>query len=90
MLTEVEAVLRESLTNIRRHASATTAEVEVRVTSQRLTVTVTDNGRGLTANEASSGLSNLRSRAEHHGGTLALENPTRGGLRLRWSIPIVL
>jgi signal transduction histidine kinase len=90
MLGEVEAVLRESLTNIRRHAAATRATVEVRITSRRLTVTVSDNGGGLTGTEVSSGLSNLRSRAEQHHGTLALESSPEGGLRLRWDIPISL
>ena len=90
MLGEVEAVLRESLTNIRRHAGATAAKVEVRVNSQRLTVTVTDNGGGLSGTEVSSGLSNLRCRAEHRNGTLALESSPGGGLRLQWDIPVSL
>jgi signal transduction histidine kinase len=90
MLGEVEAVLRESLTNIRRHAAASEAKVEVRVNSQRLTVTVTDNGGGLSGAEVSSGLSNLGCRAEHRNGALALESSPGGGLRLQWDIPVSL
>jgi signal transduction histidine kinase len=90
LLAEVEAVLRESLTNIRRHAGATRAEVEVRVDSRHLTVTVSDNGVGLGAVDHQSGLANLRSRAEQHGGSLDLDRPPEGGLRLRWTIPLTL
>jgi signal transduction histidine kinase len=90
MLGDVEAVLRESLTNVSRHADATAAEVEVRVNSQRLVVTVSDNGSGLRDTPRWSGLSNLRSRAAHRGGSLDLDSSPGGGLRLRWSIPITL
>jgi signal transduction histidine kinase len=90
LLGEVEAVLRESLTNIRRHAGATRAEVEVRVNSQRLVVTVSDNGAGLSGSGHKSGLSNLRRRAERQGGTLDLDRSPEGGVRLRWTIPMTL
>jgi signal transduction histidine kinase len=90
MLSDVEAVLRESLTNISRHAAATAAAVTVHVNSQRLVVTVSDNGVGLGRTDAWSGLSNLRSRAEHRGGSLHLDHPPGGGLRLLWTIPITL
>lgn len=89
-LGDVEAVVRESLTNISRHAKATNAEVNVAVNSQRLVVTVIDNGIGLRPSHRFSGLSNLRSRAEHCGGSLALESAPGGGLRLQWTIPIKL
>jgi signal transduction histidine kinase len=90
MLSDVEAVLRESLTNISRHAAATAAAVTVHVNSQRLVVTVSDNGVGLGRTGDLSGLSNLRSRAEHRGGSLDLDNSPGGGLRLQWTIPITL
>ena len=90
MLGDVEAVLRESLTNVHRHAGATRVEVEVRVNSQRLVVTVSDDGVGLSGGDEWSGLSNLRRRADDHGGSLDLDTTPEGGLRLRWSIPITL
>jgi signal transduction histidine kinase len=89
MLSDVEAVLRESLTNISRHAAATAAEVTVAVNSQRLVVTVSDNGVGLATGDWS-GLANLRSRAERRGGSLVLDCSPEGGLRLQWTIPITL
>jgi signal transduction histidine kinase len=83
-------VLRESLTNISRHAAATAAEVTVAVNSRRLVVTVSDNGVGLGGTSGWSGLANLRSRAERRGGSLVLDCPPGGGLRLEWTIPITL
>ena len=90
MLSEVEAVVRESLTNISRHAQATAADVQVKVNSQRLVVTVSDNGIGLGEPGSWSGLANLRSRAEHRGGSLVLDRSTEGGLQLQWTVPITL
>jgi signal transduction histidine kinase len=90
MLSDVEAVLRESLTNIGRHAQATAADVKVEVNSQRLMVTVSDNGVGLGQPVCWSGLTNLRSRAEHRGGSLVLDRSPEGGLHLQWTIPITL
>ena len=41
---DVEAVLRESLTNVVKHAQATKIRVRVQGDGQRLALTVTDNG----------------------------------------------
>ncbi len=97
MLRDVEAVLRESLTNLSRHARASAAWVRVEVDGTRLSVVVRDNGVGLGGRGSDgartgrwSGLANLRTRAEQHHGSLTLDEPPEGGLRLRWSIPIRL
>jgi len=47
---------------------------------------ITDNGHGLGAPTRSSGLSNMRRRAEHHGGALTVTEPDGGGTRLTWSV----
>ena len=87
---DVEAVLREALTNISRHAEATSASVLLSVDSTQLTVVIRDNGTGLRGQTTWSGLANLRTRAEGHGGSLEVDNQPEGGLRLRWTIPIRL
>jgi GAF domain-containing protein len=69
-----EAVLRESLANVAKHAQAA--------------LTVTDNGIGLGTSTRRSGLANLHHRAERHGGEFDVSNAPEGGLRLRWSIPL--
>jgi signal transduction histidine kinase len=86
--TEVEAVLRESLTNVAKHARASRAWVEVGTNGQLLCLTVSDDGVGLGSSDRRSGLSNLRKRAERRGGHLELERSSDGGLLLRWTIPL--
>jgi signal transduction histidine kinase len=88
LITDVEAVAREAMTNVARHAQASTLRVRIGADTDRLTVDVSDDGVGLRDNARRSGLANLRNRAHSRGGTLTLENQERGGLRLRWSIPL--
>lgn len=87
---DVEAVVREALTNVGRHAGASAATVLLDVDATRLTVVITDDGVGLRGRSAWSGLANLRARAEGHGGSLLVDDHAGGGLRLRWTVPITL
>jgi two-component system, NarL family, sensor histidine kinase DevS len=80
------AVVREALTNAARHAHATSVDVEVNATANRLSVEVADNGVGIGVVPRRSGLANLRERAEKHGGTLSLLD--QDGTRLRWMVPL--
>ncbi|MBL8775049.1 MAG: GAF domain-containing protein [Acidimicrobiales bacterium] len=85
---EVVAVLRESLSNVARHARATAVEVHVTVTDV-LTVTVADDGVGVDpAARRGNGLRNLRERAEAHGGTATLEPGADGGTVVTWAVPL--
>jgi signal transduction histidine kinase len=90
IIADVEAVLRESLTNVAKHAQAAQIRVYVQADSQRLALTVIDNGIGLGPSTRRSGLANLNRRAERHGGYLDVGNSPEGGLRLQWSIPLHL
>jgi signal transduction histidine kinase len=82
---DVVAVVREALANVVRHASASNVGVHVRLADDELTVEVTDDGVGITDTGRTSGLGNLRRRAEAHAGTLELTVPPGGGTRLRWT-----
>jgi signal transduction histidine kinase len=86
---EVEAVLRESLTNAAKHSGASAVAVALVSADRQLSVTVSDNGVGLRRSARRSGLSNLRDRAERRGGRLELEQAPGSGLLLRWSIPLL-
>ena len=81
------AVLREALTNIARHAHAHTADVDLTARQQRLTLDIRDDGTGMGDTTRRSGLTNLRHRAQHHGGTLTLTPRDPAGTLLSWSIP---
>lgn len=81
---DIHAVIAEALSNVGRHAAATSAQVRLTITDESLEIAVTDNGSGLVAGRSESGLANLRSRAEQSGGTLTVEPGPHGGTRLTW------
>ncbi|MFF7158497.1 GAF domain-containing protein [Streptomyces sp. NPDC008139] len=84
---ETVAVLVEALSNVARHARATSAEVSLVVASGTLTVTVDDDGVGAPSGGHRSGLRNLEERAARLGGELSLSASPRGGTRLVWRVP---
>ncbi len=83
---DIEAVVREGLTNTARHAHATTVDLVITVTNGWLTIDLRDNGVGMTDTGRRSGLGNLRTRAENRGGKFIMVD--QDGLRLRWTIPL--
>ncbi|KAA9149824.1 GAF domain-containing sensor histidine kinase [Amycolatopsis acidicola] len=82
-----EAVLREALSNAVRHSRARTLSVVVSVRDD-LVIDVTDDGAGMPANTARSGLRNLAARARDAGGSFVVETPESGGTRLVWRAPV--
>lgn len=85
---DVVACVRESLTNVAKHARASRADVDLTVAGDELTLTVTDDGVGIAAQHGNSGLTNLRQRAEKHGGRLDVGPGTTPGTRLTWKVPL--
>lgn len=81
-------VLREALSNVAKHAHATTTAVEVSVVPGLLSLTVTDDGIGIGATDRESGLRNTRERAEELGGTLTITPASPHGTCFAWSIPL--
>lgn len=84
----VVAVIRESVSNVVRHARAGSVTVAVGI-GDDVVVEVSDDGIGLgdASRLARSGLANLSRRAESLGGTLT--TPSRsGGTVVRWSVPL--
>lgn len=88
----VLAVVREALSNVARHAQATSVEVRVTARDGVLTVTVEDDGRGLTEQgPGGRGLANMQVRADELGGTLGVgPAPDGTGICLSWTVPIRL
>jgi signal transduction histidine kinase len=82
---DILAVTREALSNCARHAHATAADVSLVLQGGLITLDITDNGRGLGTPARSSGLANMRRRAERNGGTFQLTTPASGGTRLTWT-----
>ncbi|MFD0386365.1 sensor histidine kinase [Streptomyces stramineus] len=83
-------LIAEALTNITKHAHATTATVTVHTRPDgTLTVIVTDDGHG-GADPDGSGLTGLRRRIEALDGTLTLTSPTGGPTTVQAEIPCAL
>jgi signal transduction histidine kinase len=84
---DLVAVLRETLSNAARHASA--SRVEVRLTAgPQIEVLVADDGVGMPANPSRrSGLANLESRARAHGGSFEVRAGSGGGTTAVWRVP---
>jgi len=82
--------LREALSNVARHAHASRVAVNVVVDDVRLTLRVSDDGVGYspTPGEHSSGLDNMRVRAESLGGAFSIEALPDRGTVATWTVPI--
>ena len=83
-------IVQESLTNVLRHAHATSASVLVRYDAEAIVVQVTDDGRGANGGgggAAGYGVLGMRERAAALGGTLEAGPATGGGFRVRAELP---
>jgi signal transduction histidine kinase len=83
---DVEAVVREAVSNVARHSGAAHVTTTLDVADD-VVVEVVDDGHGLDARAARSGLRNLERRARQRGGDLSVAALADGGTRLRWSVP---
>jgi signal transduction histidine kinase len=82
------AALRESLSNVVKHARASAVEVRVTASGDALRLVITDNGVGTGAYDERSGLANMRERAGRHGGEFRVEPIEPTGTRVEWSVPL--
>jgi signal transduction histidine kinase len=83
-------LVSESLANVTKHASATSATVEVGRANGEVVVEVVDDGIGGADTELGTGLRGLADRVEALGGRLRVWSPRGGGTRLRAEIPCAL
>ena len=74
-------VVQESLTNVQRHSGSTTAVVRIRKSAGHLNVEVSDQGKGMPSESASSagvGISGMRERVRQLGGLLSIRSDENG------------
>jgi signal transduction histidine kinase len=88
LVDDITAVVRETLTNVAKHAGASQVSVDVTLAAGELTVTVTDDGTGVRDTGRSSGTANLRARAERRGGTFTLAPANAGGTIAIWKVRV--
>ncbi len=76
--------MQEALTNASRHADAARVEVSLAEAGLEVTLTITDDGRGLAAEGAAHrhGLVGMRERANAVGGTLEVDAAGPAGTRV--------
>ncbi|MFJ9656586.1 sensor histidine kinase [Streptomyces griseoflavus] len=88
--TEVAAyrVVQEALTNTVKHARASRAVVALDWAEERMTVTVTDDGRGPSAQAGGHGLIGIRERAAACGGSAETGAGPDGGFRVVVRLPV--
>lgn len=85
---ELLAVVREALSNVARHARATSVTVRLEAAAGWLTVEVADDGAGVAEREhRGNGLVNLRQRAERLGGTVNVGPGAPSGTVVRLRMP---
>lgn len=83
-----EAVTAEGISNALRHSGASRLTLEVSV-GDMFVLDIFDNGCGIPAdNRRSSGLANMKYRAEQLGGSCEVSNPPEGGARIHWMAPL--
>jgi PAS domain S-box-containing protein len=80
-------IVSEALTNVVKHAGATSASVTIGRAGAHVKVEVRDDGGGGVDTSAGSGLIGLRDRAEAAGGTLVVVSPAGRGTIVTASLP---
>jgi signal transduction histidine kinase len=89
--TELFRIFQETLTNIYRHASATRAKATLEEDAGTLSVTVTDNGCGVSEKSVSDhkslGFIGMRERVRSLGGELTISRIPEGGTSIRVVVP---
>jgi signal transduction histidine kinase len=91
---QVVRIIQEALTNVRKHARAKTARVDVQAAAGQLVVTIVDDGMGF--NPAAKtrgefprfGLTTMRERATSIAGGLEIESVPGSGTTVRFTMPL--
>lgn len=84
---QLALVLREAVTNIHRHARATSASVRFLLEADRFDMQISDNGCGGLAAHGN-GVSGMRERVRALSGVLEIDSPPRHGTRLSVRVPL--
>jgi signal transduction histidine kinase len=91
---QIVRVIQESLTNVRKHARATTVRVDVHKKGDQLVVSVRDDGLGFNPEVSTRGefpkfgLTTMRERAASIRGSLDIESAPGAGTTVRFVMPL--
>jgi len=91
---QIVRIVQEALTNVRKHARASHARVELRRDGSRLVATISDDGIGFNAEARARGefpqfgMATMRERAESIGGTLRIDSAAGRGTTVCLELPL--
>jgi signal transduction histidine kinase len=89
LASQVIAVLTEALSNVARHAEASSVEVVIAAEDGTLLVSVADNGVGPPrGRSAGNGLRNLADRARSLSGSVSITARHPSGTLVEWRVPV--
>jgi signal transduction histidine kinase len=84
-------IFQEALTNVARHSQASAVTVTLETRADTLQLTVSDNGRGISAatlaGRGSLGLMGMRERAQQLGGVMDIRSEPGEGTTVRVRVP---
>jgi signal transduction histidine kinase len=91
MRREVFLIFKESVNNMVRHSGCTEANIDFQIADRRLSLEVSDNGKGFDASQVADGhgLMSMRDRAQDIGGKLEIRSNPGGGTAVSLEIPLV-
>jgi len=83
-------ILKESLTNIQKHAKATQVAIKLHRAASDIELEINDNGKGFDSADRASGfgLKGMRERAESVGGTFTVETAPARGTMIKVCVPV--
>jgi two-component system sensor histidine kinase DegS len=88
-------VIQEAIQNARKHARATTVDVQIKTCGNDLVISAVDNGRGFSPERVTThlmggaGLKGMQERAALVGGTISIESAPGEGTRVELQVPLL-
>ena len=82
---ELALIIREAITNVIRHAETEKVWIVLKQVTTHLSLTISDQGQ-ITTKKEQSGMQNMRTRIEHLGGKMEIENAPN--TQLIFTLPI--
>jgi len=88
----ITRIIQEAFGNIIKHADATQARMRFDRSGARLTLTISDNGKGFSAGESGSGfgLKNMQRRIDSIKGSMDVVSSPGKGVELRFTAPLAV
>ena len=87
---QVFLIFKEAVNNIARHSQCTEAQIELRIESKSVMVTISDNGAGFAPSDMNEGhgLTSMRARAKELGGELQITSNDGRGTTILLTVPL--